>query len=110
MDKTNDKIIDFLKKSNKPNNGGQTRVFKGFQYIKLNKDENGNLFKEDSLLEYAKRCFYIVTVVKNNGIAPALYKYKVPYESLLDLLNEFRTTSDYGKIIDIERYVPEDLA
>ena len=48
--------------------------------------------------------------MKNNGIGIALYKYKVPYESLLNFFNKFRHNESYGEIIDIERYVPEDLA
>ena len=102
------KIIDFSKKS-KISEDTQKR-FKGFPYIKLRKDENGNFFKEDSIVEYAKKCFYIVSVIKSDSFSSALYKYKVPYDSLLDFLNDFRTNASYGKVIDIERYVPEDLA
>ena len=111
MDKElNDKVIDFSKKSLKIEENLSNSIFKDIEYIKITKDENGNSFKEEALIEYAKRCFYIVTVVKNNGITPALYKYKVPFEVLLDFLNEFKNNNSYGKIIDIERYVPEDLA
>ena len=70
----------------------------------------GDYFKEEALREYAQKCFYIVTVMKNNGIGVGLYKYKVPYESLLNFFNQFRNNKSYGEIIDIERYVPEDLA
>ena len=80
------------------------------EYVKLTKDDNGNSFKEESLVDLAKRSFYIITVVKNNGICAALYKYKVPYDALLNFLNEFRITESNGKIIDIKRHVPEDLA
>lgn len=109
-DNTNDKIIGFSKKSNIADGNQQKSFLKEFQYIILTKDDNGNSFKEESLTEYAQRCFYIVTVFKNSGIGTALYKYKVPYDSLLNFLNEFRTTDINGKIIDIERYIPEDLA
>ncbi len=111
MDKDlNDNVIDFSKKSVKIEENLHNSIFKGIEYIKITKDENGNSFKEDSLIEFAKRSFYIVTVVKNSGITPALYKYKVPFDVLLDFLNEFKTNPLYGKIIDIERYMPEDLA
>ncbi len=109
-DETNDKIIDFSKKSTMIDANQQTSFLKEFQHVKLTKDDNGNSFKEESLCEYAKRCFYIITVMKNNGIGIALYKYKVPYSSLLNFLNEFRINDSHGKIIDIERYIPEDLA
>ena len=74
------------------------------------KDDNGNYFKEESLREYAQGCYYIITVMKKNGIGVALYKYKVPFSSLLDFFNVFRRSELYGEIIDIERYIPEDLA
>lgn len=109
-DEINDKVIDFSKKSGINDGNQQKNFLKDFQYVKLTKDDNGNSFKEDSLLDYAQRCFYIITVMKNNGINIALYKYKVPFDSLLEFLNEFRKTDLYGKIIDIERYIPEDLA
>lgn len=109
MHKDNDKVINLFKNSQN-NETAQKRFFKGFQYVKITKDENGNYFKEEALSEYAKRCFYIITVMKNNGIGVALYKYKVPYESLLNFLNQFRINKSYGEVIDIERYIPEDLA
>ena len=103
----NDKIINFIKKTTENEN---QRVFKGFPYIKITKDDSGNYFNADALKEYAQKCFYIVTVMKSNEIGVALYKYKVPYESLLKFLNEFKYNKSYGQIIDIERYIPEDLA
>jgi hypothetical protein len=110
MDKKDNNIINIFQKTSKLNNDVPQRFFKGFQYVKITKDESGNYFKEEALKEYAKKCFYIVTVMKNNGIGVALYKYKVPYDSLLDFFNHFRNNEAYGKIIDIERYIPEDLA
>ena len=105
-----DKVVNFVKRTSSDNKGVKQPSFKGFPYIKIIKDENGNFFKEDSLIDYAQKCFYIVTVVRKNGIGCALYKYKVPYDSLLKFLNQFRINSSYGRVIDIERYVPEDLA
>ena len=99
-----------FKKSEHNSQSENRRFFKGFQYLKITKDDNGNYFKEESLREYANRCFYIVTVMRHNGIGVALYKYKVPYESLLNFLNEFKNNKSYGEVIDIERYIPEDLA
>ncbi len=110
MSDGNDKVIDLFKKSSENTTNSQPRFFKGFQYLKITKDDNGNYFKEESLRDYAKRCFYIVTVMRKNGIGVALYKYKVPYESLLNFLNEFKNNKSYGEVIDIERYIPEDLA
>ncbi len=111
MDKNNkDNVINIFKKPEKAGDIEGQRFFKGFPYVKIMKDENGNYFKEEALREYAEKCFYIITVMKKNGIGVGLYKYKVPYQSLLKFLNEFRYNKSYGEVIDIERYVPEDLA
>ncbi len=107
-DNYKDKVIELFKKS--PNDIENKRLFKGFPYVKLTKDENGNLFKEDSLIDFASRCFYIVSVVKKSGLGAAIYKYKVPYSSLILFLKEFENNKSYGTVIDIERYIPEDLA
>ncbi|MBE7704280.1 MAG: hypothetical protein E7Z90_00540 [Cyanobacteria bacterium SIG29] len=109
-DDTNDKVIDFTKKSINIDENQPKSFLKEFQYVKLTKDDNGNSFKEESLREYAQKCFYIVTIMRNTGLGVALYKYKVPFDYLLTFLNEFRSTDAFGKIIDIERYIPEDLA
>ena len=110
MSDNKDKVINLFKKTPKEGDTARQRCFKGFQYVKITKDENGNYFKEEALREYAQKCFFIVTVMKHNGIGVGLYKYKVPYESLLNFFNQFRNNKSYGEIIDIERYVPEDLA
>ena len=83
----NDKVINLFKRPNNEDNGQVQRLFKGVPYVKISKDENGNFFKEENLIDYAKKCFYIVTVMKHNGIGVALYKYKVPFESLIKFLN-----------------------
>ena len=105
-----DNVVNLFKKTNNSGDIDSQRFFKGFPYVKIMKDENGNYFKETELREYAEKCFYIVTVMKKNGIGVGLYKYKVPYQSLLKFLNEFRYNKSYGEVIDIERYIPEDLA
>lgn len=109
-DDLNNKVINIFEKSSNTEDNINQRFFKGFQYVKLTKDDNGNYFKEEALREYAQKCFYIITVMKSNGIGVALYKYKVPYSSLLDFFNVYRNNELYGEIIDIERYIPEDLA
>ena len=105
-----DKIIDLFKKSSQNKNNDKQRFFKGFQYVKLSRDENGNYFNEKSLREYAEKCCYIVTVMRRIGPGVSLYKYNVPYSSLLKFLDRFKNSKTYGEIIDIERYVPNDLA
>ena len=110
VDNRNDKVINLFKKSSNAEENKRQRFFKGFQYVKIMKDDNGNYFKEESLRGYAQKSYYIISVMKKNAIGVALYKYKVPYSSLLDFFNVFRKNKSYGEIIDIEQYIPEDLA
>lgn len=110
MENNDNNVISLFKTSSKSDEIENRRFFKGFPYVKIVKDENGNYFKENELREYAQKCFYIVTVMKRNNIGVGLYKYKVPYSSLLKFLNEFRINKSYGEVIDIERYIPDDLA
>lgn len=116
MSDNNDNVIDFFKRSSKGmgakglGNNSQEKFFKGFPYIKLAKDTNGNHFKRESLIEYSKKVFYIVTVMRDCPPSVALYKYKVPQASLTDFLIEFKNNSSDGEIVDIDRYIPEDLA
>ncbi len=109
MEENKDKVINFIKKSNNTEDSAEKKFLKEFPFIKITKDDNGNSFKEEYLLEYANKCFYIVTVLKNNGISPALYKYKVPYKLFFEFIDNFKTETN-GKIIDIERYIPEEPA
>lgn len=106
----NDKVINLFEKHSGSEGSAEKKFFKGFQYVKLKKDANGNYFKEEFLREYAVKCYYIVSVMKNGGIGVELFKYKVPYSSLLDFLNIFKNSELYGEIVDIEKYIPEDLA
>ena len=111
MSDDNNKVINLFKKSSEnEDNLKQQRFFKGFQYVKINKDDNGNYFKEDFIRENAQKCFFIISVMKKNRIGISIYKYKVPYSSLLEFFGVFKNTRQYGEIIDIERYIPEDLA
>ena len=50
-DDSNDKVIDFSKKSNIVDGNQQKSFVKEFQYVKLTKDDNGNTFKEEALLD-----------------------------------------------------------
>ena len=48
-DKENDKIIDIFRKPSVNGDTDRRRFFKGFQYVKITKDENGNYYKEEAL-------------------------------------------------------------
>lgn len=105
MSDNNDNIIKFNKHTQKIN---KDSFFENYPYIKLTRDTNGNLFNETYLREYSEKVCYIVTVMKKNQPSIALYKYKVEQRDLVDFLNELKKSDSY--MIDIEKYIPENLA
>lgn len=103
MSENNGNVINFFKHQT---NSGKM----GYPFVKLIKDTNGNFFSEKYLREYAKKVHYIVTVMRQNETAVTLYKYNVPQVSLIDFLNDLKNNKIEGEIVDIEKYIPEDLA
>ena len=85
-------------------------IFKDYPCVKLLKDLNGNYFSEEVLKEYSKKVSYIVTVMRKNQPSVALYKYKVAQSSLIDFLNKLKNVNLYEQIVEIEKYIPENLA
>ena len=116
MSDNNDKVIDFLKRMGSTTAGLSGRGDKSgsikdkFPFIKLIKDANGNYYSKEALREYSKKVCYIVTVMKENPPSVALYKYTVPQSYLVEFLYEFSKKNSDGEIIDIEKYIPENLA
>ena len=77
----------------------------GFEYVKLTRDSNGLPFKEEKLLEYAKKCHYIVRIMRKINGEICLYNYDVPYVNLTNFIENLD-----GTIIEIEKVFPKDLA
>lgn len=96
-------------KSNKTENK-DIKFFAGFNYVKLNKDENGNKFNKERLLKYAENCHYNVSVMRELDDEIWLYNYDVTNDELLPFLKAFEEKTLDGTIIEIEKYFPEDLA
>ena len=110
----NDKnIINiFASHYNKKNeeNSEDIRYFAGFNYVKINKDKNGNRFNKEHLIAYAEKCHYIVSVMRELDGEIWLYNYDVTNNDLPDFIKAFEKNTLNGKIIEIEKYFPEDLA
>lgn len=91
-------------------NNEQVKFYAGFNYVKLNKDANGNKFNKENLLIYAQKCHYLVTVMREIEGEIFLYRYDVPNSDLFKFMNSFEKNTLDGTIIEIEKYFPEDLA
>lgn len=86
------------------------KFFAGFSYVKLKRDSNGKKFVKNNLLSYADKCHYIISVMREVDEQTCLYNYDVKSSDLLRFLKAFDDDTLNGKIIEIEKYIPEDLA
>ncbi len=86
------------------------KFYAGFNYVKLRKDTNGNKFNKDNLLNYAQKCHYMVTVMREIDDETLLYRYDVSNADLFKFMKSFEENTLNGVIIEIEKYFPEDLA
>ena len=107
----NEKVINIFKNTNssKLSSTNQVKSFAGYSYVRLDEDVNGYPFKADNLLDYAKKCHYIVKVMKEKNGKPALYSYNVPSDKLLDFLLMFRNNELNGSIIEIDKFLPKNI-
>ena len=112
-DEINKKVINIFSKHIKGkvsnNKSENIKSFAGYSYVRMDKDVNGYPFKEKKLLEYAKKCHYIVKVMRDKDGSPSLYSYNVPSEKLLDFLLMFRNNELNGNIIEIDKFLPKSI-
>ena len=73
-------------------------------------DENGKKFNEQNLLSYAKKCHYIVRIMRKIDGEICLYNYDIKNEDLTNFIKAFDNNVLLGTIIEIDKYFPEDLA
>ena len=59
---------------------------------------------------FAEKCHYIVRVMREFDGETYLYNYDVPNNDLFKFMKSFEENTLDGTIIEIEKYVPEDLA
>jgi hypothetical protein len=113
-EKFNEKVISLFSSQEKGKfiheNSNGVKYYAGFNYVKLKRDTNGNRFHKDKLLSYAKKCHYMVTVMREIDNETVLYSYDVPNEDLFKFMKSFEENTLDGTIIEIDKYFPEGLA
>ena len=112
-DEINKKVIRIFKRHNSDlpcENDEKIKFFAGYNYVKLRCDENGKKFNESHLLSYAKKCHYIVRVMRKVDNEVCLYNYDIKNEDLVGFVKAFDNNVLNGTIIEIDKYFPEDLA
>ena len=113
-DKINEKVINLFARHKKqlplPDDEKVIRNEDGYYYICVKKDENGKPFDKEKLLDRIYDCYYIVKVMVNHAEHPYIYNFKVPGEKILDFLSSYIHKEKEGKVIEIIKYFPEELA
>lgn len=112
-DGINQKVTNIFSRHNKdlpPSTKEKVKFYAGFNYVRIDRDSNGNKFNPDLLLQYASNCHYIVRVMRENHGETVLYNYDVPNEDLFKFIKSFEENTLDGKIIEIDKYFPEESA
>lgn len=109
--KTN--VIDMFHRHSKDKpkkDDAKIKFFAGFNYIKLKKDSDGKKFIESHLESYAEKCRYIVSIMRNINGEVCLYNYNIKGSDMPAFMKALDNNTLSGKLIEIEKYIPEDLA
>lgn len=112
-DEINKKVIDIFSKHNnklKPETEEKVKYYAGFNYVRIDKDHNGNKFNPEHLKKYARSCHYIVRVMKEYKGETVLYNYDVPNEDLFRFMKSFEENTLDGTIVEIDKYFPDQSA
>ena len=112
-EETNLKVISMFNRHNKDlpqDTEEQIKYFAGFNYVKLKRDVNGKRFVASKLLSYAEKCHYIVSVLRNVDGEECLYNYDIKSSDLPKFIKALDNKVLNGTLIEIEKYIPEDLA
>ncbi len=112
-DEINQKVTNIFSRHNKdlpPQTGERVKFYAGFNYVRIDKDTNGNKFNKEHLLKYAQGCHYIVRVMRDYKGETVLYNYDVPNDDLFKFIKSFEENTLDGKIIEIDKYFPDASA
>ena len=112
-DDINKKVIDIFSSHNNQlplETKEKVKFYAGFNYVRIDKDANGNKFNPEHLKKYAQSCHYIFRVMRENKVETVLYNYDVPNCDLFKFIKSFQENTLDGTIIEIDKYFPDDLA
>lgn len=112
-DELKQKVINIFSRHNQelpPVTEEKVKYYAGFNYVKIDRDDNGNVFNPEHLKKYAQSCHYIVRIMKKYKGETVLYNYDVPNDDLFKFMKSFEENTLDGTIIEIDKYFPEGLA
>ena len=114
MEDINKKVVSIFErhKANKPNTD-DAKVVKcddDIYCVTVKSDKHGNPFNREELLEDAMLTEYIVKVLIDTPQGSYINNYKVTGEKILTFLSKFSNRKKQGQVIEIDKYIPDDLA
>jgi hypothetical protein len=114
-DKINEKVINIFDKHSKKKAPAteEEKVYTspdGFNYVHIQYEESGVPLDEKKLLEKADQQTYIVKVLEHHSEHPSIRNFKVTGDRLLEFLESFMSEKRPGKIIEIDKFYPDELA
>lgn len=107
------KVINMFKRHNSDlpqDTEEKIKYFAGFNYVKLKRDTNGKKFVPSQLKAYSEKCHYIVSVLRNVDGEDCLYNYDIKSKDLPKFIKALDNKTLAGELIEISKYIPEDLA
>ena len=111
IDKKDVSIFEWHK-ANKPNRD-DAKVIKcddDVYCVTVKTDKHGNPFNREELLEDAMLTEYIVRVLIDTPQGSYINNYKVSGEKILGFLSKFTTRKKLGQVIEIDKYIADELA
>lgn len=114
-DKINEKVINIFARHHKKSHpvSEEEQVYNspdGFSYVHLKHDDNGHPFDENKLLKKADTQWYIIKVLEQHKDSHTIKNFKVSGERILEFLESFITEKRTGRVIEIDKYYPDELA
>ncbi len=112
-DELNKKVINLFadhKKTKVCQNGEVCKNSNGYFYISIDADENGRHLEEETLLERASEFYYIVKVMVKIKSKTCINNFKIPGDDLLDFIKLYTDGKGEGRIIEIDKFFPDEWA
>jgi len=78
--------------------------------VTVKTDKHGNPFNREELLEDAKLTEYIIKVLIDTPQGSYINNYKVTGDKILGFLGKFTNRKKQGQVIEIDKYIPDELA
>lgn len=95
---------------NNKNKLAKIKNFLGFEYVKLKKDINGINFNKKALENFAYSLKYTISLMRDTNNEIVLYEYFVDGSDINKFFENYINGTIEGKIIQIEKHTPDNLA